>query len=158
VSVLRAGESNVALFRDIHATLRLVVTMLEEDGRFSRGVFAATNTSMSSPASPEKCSNSNDKREVYSSMIDSLAALATFESGMAVDCAALLSECRTLMRLIEGTVDVNNIQSGNADADSSGAAIKGKNFSGTNKDTATFSGSSDRGDDDGDGDDNMVRD
>lgn len=97
MSVLRAGESNVALFRDIHATLRLVVSMLEADNRYS------SNTTSSSTSS-----GSSSSSAVYCGVIDSLAALAAFESGMNVDCASLLADCRAIMRLIEDTVDVYN--------------------------------------------------
>lgn len=81
VSLLKAGECNVALFRDVHAILGAVVQLLESI-------------------------NDNPTQSTLS-LLQSLRELTQYESGIAVYLEDLLGDSRSLMKRISDTINTD---------------------------------------------------
>lgn len=91
VSLLRAGECNVALFRDIFNIVSVPVRMLKH------------NASLPTASRADILSEGG----TYASLVEALRVLTEFEAGTAVNCEALLSTGEHILNRIDGTIFVN---------------------------------------------------
>lgn len=101
MSLLRARECNIAMFRDIYATVKIVFDMLDS------AVVPYSNNN-----STQNGTNVNEAKMIdltygpYKDILQSLLILTQHESGTAINATQLHRDCGKVLSLISNTIQI----------------------------------------------------